>query len=554
MARSTSPTKSGRAPANASSSRSSAGARKPAPAPKRYVGEVDKPPVIVRAWMGLAHATGGLFRAFGPETLEKDQRRDGLPVPARPARDRRRGHRVVLHRQRGRRQHQRVHRRARWSAGSRSSCRCCSCCSPAGCSGIRPRCTTTAASASASPCSCCRSRASATSAAGGRSPSEGLPALSEAGGLFGWMLGEPLALLITDIGAGVVLGVLAALSILILTKTPPNRIGRAPRRPVRLDVRRRAPGAARVPTAASDDDAADEDPSLPWWRRNKTGREEDPDDGIGSQDLTELLAPGAVQGGFDQAVASRSRRRRPPRPSPRSSTPACSRAVPVRPAKAGTGIRDDDDGDPARRRRAARPLRPRQRRPAPRAAPSPYHLPVGRRARGGHAAQGPLGGQRRASSPRSPSVLQQFQVDARVTGFSRGPTVTQYEIEVGHGVKVERITALQQQHRVRRRLERGAHPLADPRQERDRRRDPQRRPRDRHARRRAALAGRAAGHAPDDDRRRQGRRRRLRRREPREDAAPAGGRFHRLGQVELRQLDDHEPADARQARPMCAWC
>ena len=53
---------------------------------------------------------------------------------------------------------------------------------------------------------------------------------------------------------------------------------------------------------------------------------------------------------------------------------------------------------------------------------------------------------------------------------------------------------------------------------------------------------------PDDDRRRQGRRRRLRRREPREDAAPARRRLHRLGQVELRQLDDHEPADAGQAR------
>jgi S-DNA-T family DNA segregation ATPase FtsK/SpoIIIE len=79
MARSSSPTRNGRAPANASSSRTSSRGSKPAPAPKRYVGETDKPPLIVRAWMGLAHGTGGLFRAFGPETLEKDQRRDGLP-------------------------------------------------------------------------------------------------------------------------------------------------------------------------------------------------------------------------------------------------------------------------------------------------------------------------------------------------------------------------------------------------------------------------------------------------------------------------------------------
>ena len=29
--------------------------------------------------MGIAHLTGGLFRAFGPEGLEKEQRRDGFP-------------------------------------------------------------------------------------------------------------------------------------------------------------------------------------------------------------------------------------------------------------------------------------------------------------------------------------------------------------------------------------------------------------------------------------------------------------------------------------------
>ncbi|KAF2415663.1 DNA translocase FtsK [Microbacterium sp. B35-30] len=446
MARSSSPTKGSRASSSASTNtRASASstarkpAAKPAPAPKRYVDQPERPPVIVRAWLGLAHATGGLFRAFGPETLEKDQRRDGFPfllvllaiagavdewffigndVAANISA-------YTVGAALGReafvlpvlllmlagwmfRHPSSVHDNGRVGIGF----------------GLL-----------------LVTIAGFCHVAGGRpQPNAGLPALSQAGGLFGWMLGEPLALVLTDVGAYIVLSVLAALSILIITKTPPNRIGR------RLGelyswMFGAEPREEKTTDAAAAAVAEDEgDPSIPFWRRNKTGREKDPEGGLGSQDLTELLPAGAAQGGFEQAIVP------PVTPPPARATDALTEVIDpavLSAAKAAsssrTSLRDDaqiieDDG-------TLPGLDGIGSVAAVDSPTAPYRLPsVNSLAAGSpHVARS----QANDDTVRAiTSVLDQFSVDARVTGFSRGPTVTQYEISLGPGVKVERITAL----------------------------------------------------------------------------------------------------------------
>ncbi|MBF4561897.1 DUF87 domain-containing protein [Microbacterium sp. VKM Ac-2870] len=437
MARSTSTPTNARASAKGSSTR----ARKPAPAPKKYVDEEDRPSVGSRAWLGVAHAVGGMFRAFGLETLEKDQRRDGFPFLivllaaigavnewffiGNEAATQISAYTVGLFVGRVAfimpvlllvlagwlfRHPPSVHDNGRIGIGF----------------GLFVL-----------------SIAGFCHVAGGRpQPSQGMPALSAAGGLFGWTVGEPLSLL-TNIGAYLVLAALTFLSILILTKTPPNRIGR------RLgdlyawmfDAERPAPADPAVtgPTVAFDaaPDAADKD--LPWWRRNKSGREEDVDGHLGPDALTALLDT-SVDGGFEQAVAVPAAPVLPDAPTEIIDPAVIANAKKAAARRADTGIREDsgeivlddgtlpgisglgDDHDG----------RPPQ---------APYLLPSV-----AALAQGTPPKARSEANDRVVAaimgVFEQFGVDARVTGFSRGPTVTQYEISLGPGVKVERITAL----------------------------------------------------------------------------------------------------------------
>lgn len=404
--------------------------------------EPDKPPVVVRAWLGLAHATGGLFRAFGPETLEKDQRRDGFPFL------------LVLLAIAG--------AVNEWFFIGSDVAATISAYSVGGLLGreafVLPVLLLLLAGWMFRHPSSVHDNgrvgigfaviiltiAGFCHVAGGRpQPSEGLPALSEAGGLFGWMLGEPLALVLTDVGAYIALSLLAVLGILILTKTPPNRIGR------RLGelyawMFGAEPAEEKTTTdaapAADDDDA---DPSLPWWRRNKTGREKDPEGGIGSQDLTELLPPGPVNGGFEQAIAPPV----PPPPAPVVATDALTEVIDpavLSAAKAATpsrtSLRGDSDTGPVEDDGTLPGLDGIGSTTSADSS-APYRLPSVNALAAGtpHVARS----QANDDTVRAiTSVLEQFSVDARVTGFSRGPTVTQYEIALGPGVKVERITAL----------------------------------------------------------------------------------------------------------------
>ncbi len=306
-------------------------------------------------------------------------------------------------------------------------------------------------------------------------PKNGMVALASAGGLLGWMLGAPLSYLTLWVAVPV-LSLLAALSLLIITKTPPARIGArmgeayrylfgAPEKEPAADTAiESAPKRSRKSKARDDDtlfDIEEEIPSggeLPWWRRNSSGREEDPDYSGDAQAIDEVLdgTPSIDDRthAFDTAFAG-GETTEIPAADAHDGFPTglfdeldqAEAAVAASGASAASGLGDDSPSDfvadwPADETPAPAPTTPFAVAPphVPAVAPS-YLLPD----------QGTLSA---GDAPRTHTdandqimaaiarVFEEFKVDARVSGFSRGPTVTQYEVELGPGVKVEKVTAL----------------------------------------------------------------------------------------------------------------
>ncbi|WP_395243447.1 DNA translocase FtsK [Agromyces sp. MMS24-K17] len=434
------------------------------------------PNLLVRAWMGLAHVTGGAARALGPETLAKEERRDGLPFF------------IVLLAITG--------AVVEWFYINESLAQQFDAWTFGGLFGRvafglpvvmllfaiwlfrHPSSVHDNTRIGIGLSLLLLSISGLCHVFGGQpDPSQGMPALARAGGILGWMLAEPLIFLITPIGATAVIGLLLVLSLLIMTKTPPNRIGArfrelyvwlfgaheaAPAADAPEPAKRRRGKAERteqVPLDGVDDEDATP-AALPWWRRNASNREEDPDFAeAGATGIAEVFGPGSADGSFASALEG------DPGPDAYGTeilgdlqrAESAVRAFTGEVPQGGIGLRDDgaatgvltgfdalaadvaDAGAGGAVAGTGLPAVPGAEEPAEPARP--YSLPSAATLAAGAPAK-----QRSAVNDevvrQITAVLDQFGVDAKVTGFSRGPTVTQYEIELGPGVKVERVTAL----------------------------------------------------------------------------------------------------------------
>ncbi|MEV7973051.1 DNA translocase FtsK 4TM domain-containing protein [Cellulomonas sp. NPDC089187] len=271
-------------------------------------------------------------------------------------------------------------------------------------------------------------------------PAGGFEAVRDAGGIIGYLVGAPLVALITAWAAVPVLVLLAFFGVLVVTATPVNQI--VPRLRAVYD---RLTGNHREEEVEDDDaplvinaghTAFDEEPVKEKKRlfgRRRKDRERDDD--------TRLLDEYEADEAFTRAAAVA--------PADDDATEIFDPEVdeyetvepaPTAPTQAVTAVAPTDPAEP--RELTAPPTTgvPAGEQPMLE-GDVVYILPTE-----DMLAKGAPHKVRSAANDRVvealTGVLDQFGIDAKVTGFTRGPTVTRYEVELGKGVKVERVTAL----------------------------------------------------------------------------------------------------------------
>ena len=251
-------------------------------------------------------------------------------------------------------------------------------------------------------------------ACGSPARDDGMQAVRDAGGLIGWGVATPLTHTVGDVLAAPLLVLLIVFGLLVVTATPVNTI------PLRL----RALGAHLGVVQGEAVDMPDE--------RHAEQRREVPQAPI-RRPVEAAHDPDGVE---PEVLPQRGKPKATATPAPSSLAPSGFQPESIKPSPV-VAVPDLTKTPPAGEKRNP-PARAEQLQLSNDVT---YHLP-------------PLdllacGGPGKVRSAANDAIVvslqkvfTEFKVDASVTGFTRGPTVTRYEVELGPAVKVERITAL----------------------------------------------------------------------------------------------------------------
>ena len=274
-------------------------------------------------------------------------------------------------------------------------------------------------------------------AAGTPHPSAGAIAMRSGGGLIGFAVSAPLVAALTPWAAAPLLALVSGFGLLVITGTPLHRV---PDRLNELRAFTQRPAPGQDPADGTEGTVGG---LRPLTRGRKRPQAIEAGDNHRPYD-TPIVGDGP--GGRPRrggAVAKPEEDGAGPAADPDESLldalgfgPPASGGQPGAPDGAAA-----DRGAPAEAAKAGRGGVPGEQLTLAGSAESSYVLPPVALLKPGTAPKARTQANDRVVAALT-EVLDQFEVDARVTGFKRGPTVTRYEIELGPAVKVERVTQL----------------------------------------------------------------------------------------------------------------